>query len=191
MPAEDTTPGGSSARLEDLLERYQRGDADAARSLVRAFSPVLARFCLLAGDPPDHVDDVLQEIWLRVHQARHTYLTGAPAAPWLFGIARHVRIDAYRKRRRITGRELAAERIPEPAAEPASPLPDSNFEQILLALPESQREVLVMLKGLGMSLEEVARSTCSTVGAVKQKAHRAYERLRSVLADKVAGAEQS
>jgi RNA polymerase sigma-70 factor (ECF subfamily) len=70
-------------------------------------------------------------------------------------------------------------------------MPDSNFEQILLALPESQREVLVMLKGLGMSLEEVARSTCSTVGAVKQKAHRAYERLRSVLADKVAGAEQS
>jgi len=191
MPDEGTTPGGSTARPEDLLERYQRGDADAARSLVRAFSPVLARFCLMAGDPPDHVDDVLQDIWLQVHQARHTYLPGAPASPWLFGIARHVRIDAYRKRRRIAGRELATERIPEPAVEPASPLPDSNFEQILLVLPESQREVLVMLKGLGMSLEEVARTTCSTVGAVKQKAHRAYERLRSILADKVAGAEQS
>src|SRR5215471_6977249 len=106
MPEEGTTPGGSPARLEDLLEQYQRGDADAARLLVRAFSPVLARFCLLAGDPPDNVDDVLQEIWMRVHQARHTYLPGAPAAPWLFGIARHVRIDEYRKRRRIAGREL-------------------------------------------------------------------------------------
>jgi RNA polymerase sigma-70 factor, ECF subfamily len=31
-------------------------------------------------------------------------------------------------------------------------------------------------------LEEVARATSSTVGAVKQKAHRAYERLRKVLA---------
>ncbi len=191
MPAEGTTPGASPPRLEDLLERYQHGDADAARALVCAFSPVLARFCLLAGDPPDQVDDVLQEIWLRVHQARHTYLPAAPASPWLFGIARHVRIDAYRKRRRITGRELATEHLPEPAVAPVSPIPDSNFEEILLSLPESQREVLVMLKGLGMSLEEVARTTCSTVGAVKQKAHRAYERLRSILADTPAGAEQS
>ena len=178
-------------KVEDLLEQYQRGDADAAGSLVRAFSPALSRFCLMAGDPPDHVDDVLQEIWLRVHQARHTYLAGAPAKPWLFGIARHVRIDAYRKRRRITVRELASESFPEPTVDPVSPLPNSNFEQILLELPESQREVLVMLKGLGMSLEEVARTTCSTVGAVKQKAHRAYERLRSVLASRSAGVGQS
>ena len=35
-----------------------------------------------------------------------------------------------------------------------------------------------MLKVSGMSLEEVARATSSTVGAIKQKAHRAYEKLR-------------
>jgi len=33
----------------------------------------------------------------------------------------------------------------------------------------------------GLSLEEVARATSCTVGAVKQKAHRAYERLRKLL----------
>ena len=49
------------------------------------------------------------------------------------------------------------------------------------SLPESQREVIVMLKVSGMSLEEVARATASTVGAVKLKAHRAYEKLRRVL----------
>ena len=38
-----------------------------------------------------------------------------------------------------------------------------------------------MLKVSGMSLEEVARATSSTVGAVKQKAHRAYAALRRVL----------
>ena len=48
-------------------------------------------------------------------------------------------------------------------------------------LPESQREVLTMLKVLGMTVEEVARITSSTAGAVKQKAHRAYEKLRGVL----------
>jgi RNA polymerase sigma-70 factor (ECF subfamily) len=38
-----------------------------------------------------------------------------------------------------------------------------------------------MLKVAGMSLEEVAKATSSTVGAVKQKAHRAYETLRRAL----------
>ena len=39
-----------------------------------------------------------------------------------------------------------------------------------------------MLKVSGMSLEEVARATSSTVGAIKQKAHRAYAKLRELLA---------
>jgi len=38
-----------------------------------------------------------------------------------------------------------------------------------------------MLKVNGLSIEEVARATSSTIGAVKQKAHRAYERLRKLL----------
>jgi RNA polymerase sigma-70 factor (ECF subfamily) len=53
--------------------------------------------------------------------------------------------------------------------------------ELLAPLPESQREVILMLKVAGMSLEEVARATSSTVGSVKQKAHRAYERLRERL----------
>ena len=51
----------------------------------------------------------------------------------------------------------------------------------MAVLPESQREVVTMLKVDGLSLEEIARVTSSTTGAVKQKAHRAYERLRKIL----------
>jgi RNA polymerase sigma-70 factor (ECF subfamily) len=56
-----------------------------------------------------------------------------------------------------------------------------EFETLVAALPEAQREVVVMMKVQGLSLEEVARATSSTVGAVKQKAHRAYERLRGLI----------
>jgi RNA polymerase sigma-70 factor (ECF subfamily) len=38
-----------------------------------------------------------------------------------------------------------------------------------------------MLKVNDLSVEEVARATSTTVGAVKQKAHRAYGRLRNLL----------
>ena len=56
-----------------------------------------------------------------------------------------------------------------------------SLQEMLAPLPESQREVIEMLKVAGMSLEEVARATSSSVGAVKQKAFRAYEKLRGVL----------
>ncbi len=65
-----------------------------------------------------------------------------------------------------------------PAAAPASPAGTPDLRRCWPALPESQREVIAMLKVSGMSLEEVARATSVSVGSVKQKAHRAYENLR-------------
>lgn len=56
-----------------------------------------------------------------------------------------------------------------------------DFDELIASLPEAQREVLVMLKVSGMTLEEVARATSSSVGAVKQKAHRAYVTLRRAM----------
>ena len=167
--------------IQHLLLRYQHGDTAAAAELVRAASPMLLRFCLSQGDRREDVDDVLQEIWLRIHRARHTYRPGAPAEAWLYAIARHTRLDAWRRRYRFRAREIQVEALPEAAA----PVPDArtpSMSELLAALPEGQREVLLLLKGCGMTLEEVARATSSTVGAVKQKAHRAYECLRAALA---------
>ena len=53
-----------------------------------------------------------------------------------------------------------------------------DLETLLAPLSESQREVILMMKVAGMSLEEVARATSSSVGSVKQKVHRAYRKLR-------------
>jgi len=48
-------------------------------------------------------------------------------------------------------------------------------------LPQSQREVIFLLKVAEMTLEDVARATSSTIGSVKQKAHRGYATLRERL----------
>jgi RNA polymerase sigma-70 factor, ECF subfamily len=100
--------------------------------------------------------------------------------PWIYGIARYTRLDAYRKRRRRERQEVLVATVPE-ILNQTPPSAGEDFDQLIAALPDSQREVLVMLKVLGMSLEEVARATSSTVGAVKQKAHRAYVTLRRAM----------
>jgi len=169
------------ADLEQLMARYQQGDSAAALALIERLSPPLHRFFLVQAVSRRDAGDLLQETWLRIHLVRHTYRPGEPLLPWLYAIARHIRVDHYRKTRRREMREQQVEVLPEPAAAARGGTQGPDLEALLGALPESQREVITMLKVSGMSLEEVARATSSSVGSVKQKAHRAYQKLRQVL----------
>jgi RNA polymerase sigma-70 factor (ECF subfamily) len=164
------------------MASYQQGDAAAAGLLVDTLSPQFFRFFLGQVRSRELADDLLQDFWLRIHSARHTYRPPEPVLPWLYAIARRVRIDQFRKTRNRAARELQMEKIPDvAAADSSSEAGNVDFETLLAALPESQREVIVMLKVSGLSVEEVARATGSSAGSVKQKAHRAYEKLRSLL----------
>ena len=102
--------------------------------------------------------------------------------PWLFAIARHARIDGYRRRSRIDQREVVPEDLEAVSSSTvAHPSDDSGLWKLVGELPQSQQEVVRMLKVTGMTLDEVARATGATVGSVKQKAHRAYKKLRQLL----------
>jgi RNA polymerase sigma-70 factor, ECF subfamily len=163
------------------MVRYQQGDAAAVTELVEALSPQLHRFFTSQFVSRRFADDLLQETWLKIHQVRHTYRPGEAVLPWVYAIARHTRVDHYRRTRRLEDREQQVERLPEAAAATAPESRGIDLDAVLRELPESQREVIVMLKIADMSLEEVARATSSSVGSVKQKAHRAYEKLRGLL----------
>jgi RNA polymerase sigma-70 factor, ECF subfamily len=169
--------------LRDLMTRYQRADPEALDELMRRISPPLLRYFGGLQVGRNDAEDLLQDCWIKIHRSRHTYRASEPLLPWIYAIARHTRLDAYRKQRRLESREVLVANVPEGRhqmlPEGASELDD--FDRLIASLPEAQREVIVMLKVSGMSLEEVAKATSSTVGAVKQKAHRAYETLRRAL----------
>jgi RNA polymerase sigma-70 factor, ECF subfamily len=170
--------------LETLLEGYQQADAQATTELICRLSPDLLRFFLAQENTRTEAEDLLQNTWLRIHKARHTYRTGAPVLPWVFAIAKHVRVDGYRKRRRIQQYEITTQSLPECSPPQESPRAETpTFESLIANLPESQREVLTMLKVNGLSLDEVAQVTSSSVGSVKQKASRAYAKLRTLLSN--------
>jgi RNA polymerase sigma-70 factor (ECF subfamily) len=170
-------------QLRDLMIRYQQGDADAVERLVTALSPRLYRFLGSPQSSREENEDLLQECWMRIHRSRQTYRASEPLLPWVFAIARHSRLDAYRRRRRRASREILVSEppdIPRWDAE-AGPHDAGDLSALVEQLPEEQREVILMLKVSGMSVAEVARATQSTTGAVKQKAHRAYKKLRKWL----------
>ena len=163
--------------LESLLLRYQQGDGDAARLLVSRTASILFRSVRPFVNDATSAEEVLQDAWLRIHTSRHTWRSSEPALPWLLAITRYTRIDHLRRHYRR--RETGLDELTQHPAVPAAAVND-EFSTLLAALPESQREVVLMLKAEGLSLEEVARATGSTVGAVKQKASRAYAKLRTI-----------
>jgi RNA polymerase sigma-70 factor (ECF subfamily) len=205
-PVDAATPSPPPS-LEELVVRYQQADTEAAAALVDLLSPRLFRFFasqlgMVGGSSAsssssfsssDDASDLLQETWLRIHRVRHTYRPGMPLLPWVYAIAHRVRIDGFRRRRHLDSKEIHVDVLPEASADGGSGngggrTAVQSFDEMLAFLPESQKEVVTMLKVHGLSIEEIAKATSTTAGAVKQKAHRAYERLRSVLESQRSGA---
>jgi RNA polymerase sigma-70 factor (ECF subfamily) len=181
--AEEMSHGGASEEegLESLMHRYQQSDALATSLLVERLCGRLYHFFVSQVRDREKAEDLLQECWLRIHKARHTYRPGEPLLPWIYAIARRVQVDHYRKSHRIARHELQNEHVSDVAADAPpraakSALPE--ISEVLKTLPPQQRETVLLLKVAGLSLEEVSRATGVSVGAVKQRAHRAYKTLR-------------
>ena len=160
------------------MTQYQSADPAALDELVRRVSPPLLRYFSSSRFGRNDAEDMVQDCWMRIHRSRHTYRAAEPVMPWIYSIARHTRLDAYRKRRRLAANEVLVGSVPDDLPQEAPQARQADFESLVSTLPDSQREVLFMLKVSGMSLEEIARATSATVGAVKQKARRAYSTLR-------------
>lgn len=182
MPVPSAQTVAPSLGLEPLMSGYQQADEAAATALIDKVSPLLLRYFRAQPACRRFAEDLLQDTWMRIHRARHTYRTGEPVLPWVFAIARYAALDGYRRTRRIEIRETQVDELPPVAAGPEAAHDGAAIDLLLIDLPQSQRDVIVMLKVSGMSIEEVARATSTSAGSVKQKAHRAYERLREILA---------
>ncbi len=84
-----------------LMARYQAGDAAAFESLYRQLAPDLRRLAL-RGQHASAADDVVQEVFIELHEARRSYDPRKPFEPWLMAIVGHV-MDARERRRTKRG----------------------------------------------------------------------------------------
>lgn len=163
------------------MQRFQAGDETAFARLheacVRPLTGYLARLV-----SPGAADDLAQETFLRMIEARRTFRPGAPFRPWLYGIARHVALDA--RRRGARRREVA---VAEPPDRPVAPHGEEHLDGLRLAelvgtLPPDQREVVWLARVEGLTSPEIAAVVGASPGAVKVRLHRATARLRALFA---------
>ena len=177
------------ARLAGLMAAAQDGDGVAYATLLRACLPLIQPIVRGQGVPADRVDDVVQEVMLTVHRARHTYDPDRPFTPWLRAIAQRRAIDALRGQGRQRAREVHApvayENHPDPAASAGQLLDQSDragrLRAVVAGLPEGQREAVELLALQERTLDEAATHTGRSKGALKVNLHRALKTLRARL----------
>jgi RNA polymerase sigma-70 factor (ECF subfamily) len=175
------------------MAAYVSGDPRAFEQLVARLAPRLHRFFRRSFSAEATADDLLQQTFLKLHRARDTYDPAMRVAPWAFAIASRVRLDEFRRRKRLAedGDEEALARADEAqaAAPPDGGLDGDTAEAVrraVDALPESQRVVIHLNRFEDMTFAEIARVLGTTEGAVKLRAFRAYGALRAALAPAVA-----
>jgi RNA polymerase sigma-70 factor (ECF subfamily) len=176
------------------MAAYVSGDRRAFEQLFARLAPRLHRFFRRSFGAEATADDLLQQTFLKLHRARATYDPAMRVAPWAFAIASRVRLDEFRRRKRLAedGDEEALARADEARAvdPPAGSALDADtadaVRRAVDALPESQRVVIHLNRFEDMTFAEIARVLGTTEGAVKLRAFRAYATLREALAPTVA-----
>jgi len=185
------------ADAKDLMARYCDGDASAFRELYALLAPRLYGYLLKMARQRALADDLLQHTFMKVHRARTAYIRGADPVPWIYSIAHRTFLDETRKVKRAIVRVGDADELPELKADlrgetddrrddPADPELMQAALAALAALPEQQRQAVVLTKLEGKSVAEAAEIAGTTVGAMKVRAHRGYEVLRKLLGGKAA-----
>jgi RNA polymerase sigma-70 factor, ECF subfamily len=167
-----------------LVTNAQRGDQSAFTQLVEKYqTPVYNLAFRMLGNASD-AEDAAQETFLRAYTQLKGFQVDRSFATWLLSIDAHHCIDRLR-RRRFLWLSLEDEVLEDSLASD-TPTPDdlilqAESEQQVVALLErlspANRVVVVLRYWHDQSIEEIARTTGDSIGAVKVRLHRARQAL--------------
>lgn len=190
---------------EDLMLRYSGGDLAAFKELYQRHSHGLYRFIAWRAPRKEWVDEVMQESWASLHQARTRYEAISSFRTYLYQIARNRLIDLMRQHQMVSATDLGEHEDGDAAYDhladasqvvqsPEQALDDkqqvAGLHQAIRALPSEQREALVLQQFNGMSLEEIAQLAAVPVETIKSRLRYAMRKLRQSLVENLTTQEE-
>lgn len=177
-----------------LMLAFRSGDAAAFDALFRRWSGPLLRYLDRMLRDLAAAEELVQEVFIRVHRARGRYRPDARFSTWLYRIATNLALNELRRPRHRAVHRSTDEASAAPLADPGpttEDVVDARRRGAIVAvalgeLPEKQRAALCLSAVEGLSYAEVAEALEVTEKAVKSLVHRA----RSSLAARLREAEK-
>ena len=189
---------GNRGRSEDdaddlrLMQLVGRGDTGAFEQLIERHQALVAgTVARMLGSNSD-VEDIAQQVFIRVWKSARRYVPRAKFTTWLLKITRNLVFNEMRRTKRRAHVPLQPEAGAEdpPLKDDLNLAPDvslletelqQTIEEAILQLPETQRMALVLRRYEQLSYEQIAEVLDLSVPAVKSVLFRARSELRSRL----------
>lgn len=167
------------------MVEYQSGRFEAFDELHAALAPALRRYLLGQARDGAKADDLVQETFLQIHRARHTFNPAFPLMPWAMAIARHVWLM---HRRTASRRPWETDDVTEMAipvrGEAGSFAERTDVRRALGKVAASRRDAVIQHHLLGFSFKEIADLTGIAETAAKLRSSRGMAQLRALLKGK-------
>lgn len=172
----------SEPELARAFTHGAAGDSRAYQEALHVATRLITRYLARRGIASAEKDDLIQDILLSVHKARHTYDASRPFLPWLYAIIRYRLADYWRQhyQQAVPGPTLDIQEMQDylsaPVTEPGQI--SEELEEAISRLPEKKQRLLYLLHYEGYTAKEAGRLLDMRESAVKVAAHRIYKQLR-------------
>ena len=168
-----------------LIERCRKGDDDAFAELVTRYKDLVYSMVFRLTHDRAQVDDLAQEVFLRVHRGLPYFRGESRLSTWIYRIVSNVCLQRRaRPRREVSLDGEPGSAPPEPGAADAAfgqfELKD-RLEKAIAQLPEQERFLIAAHHLKGVQYEALAEMLGIPLGTVKTHLHRAKRRLRELL----------
>ncbi|MDX2111112.1 MAG: RNA polymerase sigma factor SigZ [Verrucomicrobiota bacterium] len=149
--------------------------------LWKGFAQPIRTYLLTRCSNAADADDLLQEVFIRIHRQLHGLKDTAKMQGWVYRIAHNVLIDYYRKRKiaQPLSDQFESEDIEGRDVVDLTP----TLKRFVSLLPEPYRIPLVLHEFQGQPLKDVADTLGLTLTATKSRVQRARTQLRTMLDD--------
>jgi RNA polymerase sigma-70 factor (ECF subfamily) len=178
---------------ESLMVAYGGGEAAAFDLLYGRHKGPLYRYLLRQCRIAAVAEELFQDVWMNLIRARSRYEPRARFTTYLYSLAHNRLIDYYR--RQAAGVPLSYDDDPDdPLFERIAAAPERQPEsqaqlraaaqrllELIAALPEAQREALLLREEAGLSLDEIAQATAVNVETAKSRLRYAVAKLRRAM----------
>ena len=177
---------------EDLIERFQQGDANAYELIVKRYKNQLLNFVFRFLGNQEEAEDVVQETFLRVFRTRFAYTRVAKFSTWIYTISGNLARTELRRRKRrrlfsisdmgLEDRDYEiADDVLNPEAQANSTLQEEIIQREIGKLSPKFREVIILRDVQELSYEEISKIIRVPIGTVKSRVNRARLRLQNRL----------
>lgn len=166
-------PHAAPDPVSRLIGDVAAGNHRAFEAVYREMAPRVLRYAITWGISEAAAEDVLQETFMGVWRGAGRFRGDVPGRAWIFSIARRKCADAYRVAR-------AAPTGPEQLAPPEGRGdPEVGVWERLMSLPETDRELAVLVFVDDLGYADVASVLGIPVGTVKSRVFRVRRMLQA------------